>query len=48
MTLAEAVRILGLDPVTRRAAQLVDDKWGPAVAIRIAPGEYLFVGFASS
>jgi hypothetical protein len=26
----------------------VDDKWGPAGCVKVAPGEYMFFGWASS
>ena len=28
--------------------EIYDDKWGPALAIQLRKGEYLFAGFASS
>lgn len=31
-----------------QAADIYDDKWGPAVAIKLEEGEWLFCGWASS
>lgn len=28
-------------------AQAYDDKWGPCVAVKVAPGKWVFVGWAS-
>jgi hypothetical protein len=44
----------GTDPVTYARKLIddgddrVDDKWGPAGCIELAPGEFLFFGWASS
>lgn len=36
------------DGETKRAVALGDDKWGQAVAIPLAPGQWVVMGWASS
>lgn len=39
--------IVGHD-TARRMVDVYNDKWGPAVAIKIAPGQWHFCGYAST
>lgn len=38
----------GARKTIEQARKVYDDKWGPAVAVKVAPDEWLFCGLASS